>query len=86
MVYCGYTFGNFVFQRSASGAVKHNFLTYIRDKCIQNFHLGQYIIGYTDGNFVLRRCVTVFKSFIWDGISSNIQSEIFFCSDASAEP
>ena len=25
------------------------------DNCIQNFHLGRYIVGYTVGNFVLRR-------------------------------
>ena len=26
-----------------------------RDNCIQNFHLGRYIVGYTVGNLVLRR-------------------------------
>ena len=25
------------------------------DNCIQNFHLGRYIVGYTIGNLVLRR-------------------------------
>ena len=25
------------------------------DNCIQNFHLGRYIVGYTVGNLVLRR-------------------------------
>ena len=28
---------------------------YLGDYCIQNFHLGRYIVGYTDGNLVLRR-------------------------------
>ena len=27
------------------------------DNCIQNFHLERYIVGYTVGNLVLRRCV-----------------------------
>ena len=27
------------------------------DNCIQNFHLGRYIVGYTVGNLVLRRRV-----------------------------
>ena len=29
--------------------------TYLGDNCIQNFHLGRYIVGYTVGNLVLRR-------------------------------
>ena len=28
------------------------------DNCIQNFHLGRYIVGYTVGNLVLWRCVS----------------------------
>ena len=28
---------------------------YLGDNCIQNFHLGRYILGYTVGNLVLRR-------------------------------
>ena len=28
------------------------------DNCIQNFQLGRYIVGYTVGNFVLRRRVS----------------------------
>ena len=28
------------------------------DNCIQNFHLGRYIVGYRVGNLVLRRCVS----------------------------
>ena len=28
------------------------------DNCIQNFHLGRYIVGYTVGNLVLRRRVS----------------------------
>ena len=27
----------------------------LEDTCIQNFHLGRYIVGYMVGNFVLRR-------------------------------
>ena len=27
----------------------------VGDNCIQNFHLGSYIVGYTVGNLVLRR-------------------------------
>ena len=30
----------------------------IGDICIQNFHLGRYIVGYTVGNLVLRRHVS----------------------------
>ena len=30
-------------------------ILYLGDNCIQNFHLGRYIIGYTVGNLVLRR-------------------------------
>ena len=26
---------------------------HLGDNCIQNFHLGRYIVGYTDGNLVL---------------------------------
>ena len=29
--------------------------TYLGDTCIQNFHLGRYIVGYTFGNLVLWR-------------------------------
>ena len=29
-----------------------------RDNCIQNFHLGRYIVGYTVGNLVLPRCAS----------------------------
>ena len=28
------------------------------DTCIQNFHLGSYIVGYTVGNIVLRRRIS----------------------------
>ena len=31
---------------------------YLGDNCIQNFHLGRYIFGYTVGNLVLRRRVS----------------------------
>ena len=33
-------------------------MTYLGDNCIQIFHLGRYIVGYTIGNFVLRRRVS----------------------------
>ena len=32
--------------------------TYLGDNCIQNFHLGRYIVGYTVGNLVLRQRVS----------------------------
>ena len=28
------------------------------NKCIQNIHLGRYIVRYTVGNFVLRQCAS----------------------------
>ena len=31
---------------------------YLGDNCIQNFHLGMYIVGYTVGNLVLRRRIS----------------------------
>ena len=31
------------------------YVYHLGDNCIQNFHLGRYIIGYTVGNLVLRR-------------------------------
>ena len=30
-------------------------LNHLGDNCIENFHLGKYIVGYTVGNLVLRR-------------------------------
>ena len=33
------------------------------DNCIQNFHLGRYIVGYTVGNLVLRRRGAVKRDF-----------------------
>ena len=33
-------------------------IPYLGDNCIQNFHLGRYIVGYTVGNLVLRRRVS----------------------------
>ena len=33
-------------------------IQYLGDNCIQNFHLGRYIVGYTVGNLVLRRRVS----------------------------
>ena len=37
---------------------KTKFCLYLGDDCIQNFHLGRYIVGYTVGNLVLRRRVS----------------------------
>ena len=31
---------------------------HLGDNCIQNFLLGRYIVGYTVGNLVLRRCAS----------------------------
>ena len=31
---------------------------HLGDNCIQNFHLGSYVVGYMVGNFVLWRCVS----------------------------
>ena len=31
---------------------------YLGDNCIQNVHLGRYIVGYMVGNFVLRRRIS----------------------------
>ena len=33
-------------------------MDHLGDNCIQNFHLGRYIVGYTVGNLVLRRRVS----------------------------
>ena len=49
------------------------------DNCIQIFHLGRYIVGYTVGNFVLRRRVRVSESIpqnILSQISDVVQSDI----------
>ena len=37
---------------------KYRSVTKLGDNCIQIFHLGRYIVGYTVGNFVLRRRVS----------------------------
>ena len=34
---------------------KSRLRAHLADNCIQNFHLGRYIVGYTVGNLVLRR-------------------------------
>ena len=46
------------------------------DNCIQNFHLGRYIVGYTVGKFVLRRRASGaiqrdFRPYIWRYTSPN---------------
>ena len=33
--------------------VTRKFVNHLGDNCIQNFHLGRYIVGYTFGNHVL---------------------------------
>ena len=40
---------------------KITFFSKLWDNCIQNFHLGRYIVGYTVGNLVLRRRVSHIK-------------------------
>ena len=37
---------------------RKNICKYLGDNCIQNVHLGRYIVGYMVGNFVLRRRVS----------------------------
>ena len=46
------------------------------DNCIQNFHLGRYIVGYTVGNLVLRRRASGavkrdFRTYIQQNTSPN---------------
>ena len=61
------------------------------DNCIQNFHLGRYIVGYTIGNLVLRRggrgaLKRDFRTYIWRYTSQMkilkmvIPIIMFFCS------
>ena len=38
--------------------VSRKSINHLGDNCIQNFHLGRYIVGYTVGNLVLRRRVS----------------------------
>ena len=42
----------------------HLGLWYLGDNCIENLHLGRCIVGFTVGNFVLRREVRSQKSHI----------------------
>ena len=37
-------------------SMKYGKMSDLGDNCIQNFHLGRYIVRYTVGNFVLQRC------------------------------
>ena len=48
----------FVLNTDIEGSIFHNKDLYLGDNCIQIFHLGWYIVGYTVGNFVLRRRVS----------------------------
>ena len=57
-----------------------SFLIHLGDNCIQIFHLGRYILGYTVGNFVLRRRVSGavkhdFRPYIRRYISPNEKFE-----------
>ena len=53
---------------------------YLGDNCIQNFHLGRYIVVYTVGNLVLRRRVSGavkrdFRTYIRRYTSPNVNFE-----------
>ena len=55
-------------------------IVYLGDNCIQNFHLGRYIVGYTVGNFFLRRRVSgavkhYFRTYILRHTSPNDKFE-----------
>ena len=41
------------FRQGKSDLLKNPWTVYLGDNCIQNFHLGRYIVGYTVGNLVL---------------------------------
>ena len=48
----------YLFQKDLSFHDMCYVCTYSGDNCIQNFHLGRYIVGYTVGNLVLQRRVS----------------------------
>ena len=51
------------------------------DNCIQNFHLGRYVVGYTVGNLVLPRRPSNFRTYIHGYTSQNdIPILMHFCS------
>ena len=54
--------------------------SYLGDNCIQNFHLGRYIVGYTVGNLVLRRRASgaVNYDFLTHIRRYNSQNESYF--------
>ena len=61
----------------------HKGLTHLGDNCIQFFHLGRYIVGYTVGNLVLRQhaCGAVkhdFRMYIQQYTSPNENFEYDF--------
>ena len=58
--------------------LKLNFMDYLGDNCIQNVHVGRYIVGYMAGNFVLRRRVPQMNI-----LNMVIPMEISFYGDAS---
>ena len=68
----------FTLQWSTYKNCLHNYFTKrkLGDICIQIFHLGRYIVGYTVGNLVLRRCFPVrlyidaLWSPAWKGLTS----------------
>ena len=45
-------------KRSHTVSSEHSLFIYLGGNCIQIFHLGRYIVGYTVGNLVLRRRVS----------------------------
>ena len=50
--------------------------SHLGDNCIQIFHLGRYIVGYTIGNFVLRRRISGAVNVISDRIYDDILPQI----------
>ena len=52
------TAGFTLFVHEASNISVDDKNIHLGDNCIQNFHLGMYIVGYTVGNLVLRRRVS----------------------------
>ena len=52
------------------------YLIKLGDNCIQNFHLGRYIVGYSVGNLVLRRRVSGAVNVISERISDDIPPQM----------
>ena len=49
---------------------------YLGDNCIQNFHLGRYIVGYTVGNLVLGEVYAETLNVIFESISDDIPPQM----------